>query len=290
MADISTNLAAASLVFSVLSFIVLTITLVMWHFPVFGESIRSVFNLKSAGSEGFSSNFSLVAVLLGAFSPDISLLIGFVSDIVNGSFRYSVTSLVGVFAVIIHYAFGRMFGFKPTETIDYISAGKPSTPVSTQTAGSYIQDKFNPCTIRGLGMFEVTNSPMGMAALSSMFVVYLVDMINKRSTAQVGIYLGFSAAILMLNLYTYKEAACIKDTSIMGLIRGIALPTIVGLTSGGIAYGVMKTYYPDSLPLDAEPFDGTPGKKHITCSKPSENEFVCDAYKDGKKISTSIVS
>lgn len=418
MVDTGTNLAAASLAFSVLSFLVLTFGLIMWQFPDLANTIRGFTSIKGASQPGFLSNLSFLAVIGGALSPDISLLIGFVSDIMNGSFRYSVTSIVGIFAVILHWIIGRfLFRYQApgqvavesaitsvasaasavtaaatpitppapvtaitstapvTETIN-IGLGKdqptgptgvgrglgmsvrnrngppsvmsslpgglgqpggngalqrrppgsvsptererrggpsallglgPEIPgarpsreagmaakdkMSTMRGGaSYIQEKFNPCTIRGLGMFELTNSPMGIAALSSVFMIYLLDMIAKRSAGQIGGYVGFSAVILGLNLYAYKEARCVADTSIPGILRGIALPSIVGLASGGIAYGVMKSKFPSFLPLDTEPFDdGTPGKPQARCGQPSENEFVCDAYKDGKKISSAIVS
>jgi hypothetical protein len=400
MVEVSTNLAAASLAFSVLSFLVLTFGLIMWQFPDFANTIRGFSNIRTASQPGVLSNISFLATIGGALSPDISLLIGFVSDIMNGSFRYSVTSIVGIFAVILHWSIGRfIFGYKAPEQVAVESAittlassvtsavtptappapvtesinigvakdetppssgigrglgmsirktqgppsvisslpgglGKPAgdsglvpnppgsvsytarerrgelgpiiqgarptrraamaarDKLSKLTGGaSYIQEKFNPCTIRGLGMFELTNSPMGIAALSSIFMIYLLDMIAKRSAGQIGGYVGFSVAVLGLNLYAYKEARCVADTSIPGILRGIALPSIIGLASGGIAYGVMKTNYPSFLPLDAEPFDnGTPGKHHARCGKPSENEFVCDAYKNGKKISSAVVS
>lgn len=410
MVDTGTTLATASLTFSVLSFLVLTFGLIMWQFPDLANTIRGFTSIRSVGQPGFLSNLSFLAVIGGALSPDISLLIGFVSDIINGSFRYSVTSIVGIFAVILHWIVGRfIFGYRApeqvavesaitsvasavttavtptvppapvtaitspapvTETIN-IGVGKDATgqgkglgmsvrrrtsppsvissidglgqpagvaPLQSRPPGSvsyterertggpsatfglgpvipgarpsrkaadaakdkmstmrggasYIQEKFNPCTIRGLGMFELTNSPMGIAALSSIFIVYLLDMITKRSGAQIGGYVGFSVVVLGLNLYAYKEAHCVADTSITGILKGIALPSVIGLASGGIAYSVMKTTYPSFLPLDDEPFDdGTPGKPHPKCGQPSENEFVCDAYKDGKKISSAIVS
>jgi hypothetical protein len=284
MVDTSTNLAATSLIFSILSFILLTITLIMWQFPDVGNTIRSVFNIGSP-STTYASNFSLLFVLLGALSPDIILLVGFVSDILNGSFRFSVTSLVGVLAVVLHWIIGKIFiGYKTTsvtEVID-IAAGR-----DVMTGGAV---SFNPCTIRGLGMFEVAGSPMGMAAISSVFVIYLFDTIAKRTTTQIGLYIGFAAFVFALNLYTYKETKCVADVSITGLLKGIALPTVIGLASGGIAYGVMKANYPEFLPLDKEVYDGTPGKIHAKCGMPSDNEFVCDAYKDGKKISTAVVA
>jgi hypothetical protein len=283
MVEVSTNLAAASLAFSVLSFIVLTIGFVMWQFPNFANTMKGI-----SSGQAQSSNISFLAVTAGALSPDIALLIGFISDIINTTFRYSVTSIVGILAIVLHWMIAKFMlgygGFTPAiETIN-VGVGKP-----VMLGGS--QYSLNPCTIRGLGMFELKNSPMGIAALAAIFMIYLLDMIAKRSIAQVGGYLGFSGGVFLLNTFAYKEARCIEDTTISGILRGISLPLIVGLASGGIAYLTMKTEYPSFLPLDSEPFDdGTPGKRHPTCGQPSENEFVCDAYKNGKKISTAVVS
>lgn len=359
MVEVSTSLAAASLTFSVLSFLILTLGLILWQFPDLANSIRSIMNLRTtSGQTGLVSNISTLVVILGALSPDISLLIGFVSDIMNGSFRYSVTSIVGVLAVVVHWLIGRfLLGYNvvtsvvssmtsavPTPIqravdigvgVDNSSSRRssmsslqesirgsteapdlvPRSPASSTTfterersgpssalrrgigsrnllGGSYIQEKLNPCTIRGLGMFELSNSPMGMAALSAMFMIYMLDMTTKRTLSQMGGYIGFATAVLAVNLYAYKEAKCVADTSFLGLLKGILLPTAVGLAVGGISYGVLKSNYPEFLPLNAEPFDepSSSGGSHARCGKPSENEFVCDAYKDGKKISTSVVA
>jgi hypothetical protein len=200
----------------------------------------------------------------------------------NGMFRYSVTSIVGIFAVIVNWMLGKMFsGSSSAPEVIHVGVANDGM------MGGSIQQQLNPCTIRGLGMFEVKDSPMGIAALSAMFMIYLMDMINKRSMQHVGGYLGFSAAIFGLNLYAYTQAKCVPDG---GLLKSIALPLVVGFGVGSISYGVMKSKYPDFLPLDAAPFDdGTPSAR-AKCGQPSENEFVCDAYKNGKKISSAVVS
>ena len=104
----TTGLAAASLTFSVLSFVMLIITLIVFLFPDFSASIRAGISRASGSGGGFFSNVKMVFALLGAFSPDITLLSGFVSDIVNGNFRYSVTSIIGIISVIVHWGAWRI--------------------------------------------------------------------------------------------------------------------------------------------------------------------------------------
>jgi hypothetical protein len=157
---------------------------------------------------------------------------------------------------------------------------------------AYIQANFNPCSIRGLGMFDISQSPMGIAALSSVFAVYLLDMFvdDKRSKKDIGVYLLFSAGVYGLNLFAYKEFQCYGDTY-GSVAKATILPLIVGLAAGSAGFSVLKTTFPSYLPLDANNI-GSPAQpgKFAQCSPPNDqDQFVCDAYKDGKRISTSVV-
>jgi len=429
------DLQAASLTFSILAFLTSAIGILLVYFPGIRDTFTSVFDRTSTGS------FSGILSLLGAFSPDIALFSGFISDIMNGSFRFSVTSLVGIIAVILHGIVGGFFfGFAKSASIssiiptltevigvgedvlpvvggDVTSTPKPAEEVPKATAASKpavsaaptattfgsgpesvstlelppgassssvksghtentrktppvlrtlknnlrrlgpmipgtrpqrpaaaasrdrtsklaassrrneypgdsasvsgssaarktpkkgrgrdelesqsggarsaVLSNFNPCAIRGLGFLDVKGSPMGMAALAAIFMVYLLDMTTKKSPATIGGYLAFSFVVFGLNLFAYSELECVADTSYVGLLKAISLPTAIGLVTGGIAYGVMKANYKSFLPLDPEGFQpGAPGNQP-QCGKPSDNEFVCDAYKDGKRISTAVVS
>jgi hypothetical protein len=340
------------------------------------------------------------------------LLIGFISDIMNLSFRYSITSIVGILAVILHWIIGgTLFGFSKgvtsavASTASAVTAavaqpapagpqlfgvGDPTAPTVTppptvappsppgvlgaiakpqrqaasrkltmptgnkppprpgsvstapdmgETAASsapptsrtvsfarptraaaikssdstsklaankqlggavlpdYITQKFNPCAIRGLGLFDIQGSPMGMAALSAVFMIYLLDMTvgNKRSAAQAGGYVGISAAVFMLNVYAYRELKCVDSSSIAATFKALALPLAVGLLSGTTGYYVMKNNYANFLPLDGTHFDdGTgsssgsgSGNNQAHCNAPNDDgEMVCDAYQNGKKITS----
>jgi hypothetical protein len=433
MADSEVNLAIASLTFSILSFLVMVIGLVMIFYPGLRQTLQSSLSGVSSTGSGVLDNLKIAGVLGGAISPDIVLLIGFISDLMNLKFRYSVTSLIGIFAVILHWIIGgALFGFSkgatsavasvasalttavatgptipsaPPASPQEFGVGDPTAPpvlatprggpilgaisrpnrqainrqivearagipaaaaavgrtkeatlkktgratgnpddVSTlgsSTMGNktrvssderakeeaaritsgimgptgtrktrepkvkqqggvlpdYITQKFNPCAIRGLGFFDIQGSPMGMAALSAIFMVYLLDMTvgNKRSTPQVGGYLGFSFAVFFLNVFAYRELKCVDTTSVATSLKALGLPLSVGLLSGTIGYYVLKNNYANFLPLDGTHFDdgtgggNTPatGNNQPHCSAPDdENQMVCDAYQNGKKITS----
>ncbi len=379
MADTTLNLAAASLTFSVLSFLMLVITLTFFLFPDFSATIRSgISRLGGVGeASGGASAFTTFAAFLGALSPDITLLSGFITDIINGKFRNSVTSLIGIGAVVLHWAVAGMIhgygaGSIPSvaaETVTSIASSvapisaavdqllgtgsenptAPSTSSSTGASGlfrrrgppsvstmstiegasppsqrgsrtvalnarlgptipgarpsrgvvlrrggggeipSEMISKFNPCSIRGLGMFDIAQSPMGIAALSSVFAVYILDMTidKKRDTKDIGLYLGFSGVVYLLNLYSYSSFKCYGDT-FTSAARASVLPLIVGLVGGSAGFLTLKYAFPSYLPLDPTSVNSP---SQPTCAPPNDqDQFVCDAWKDGKKISTAVVA
>ena len=407
--DPTVSLAAASLTFSVLSFITIVIGLLFLVFPGWLETIKTATSsVTGSSSGGLVDSIKVFAVLGGALAPDIVLLIGFISDLMNMKFRFSVTSLIGIFAVIVHWGIGSLvFGsagsgvlqqmsqaasnaaaaIAPGPSAPSISPGNPTNPsLSSQLLGvgtttptvlstlgkkaekaktdaefataraaalekaatassvgtpstldlndspdaamarktrsaakksaaattkmaaqgklggaqlpSMIADKFNPCAIRGLGMFDIKGSPMGLAALAAVFSVYFLDMTagKKRTTNQVGGYLGFSTLALLFNIYAYREFGCFQDPSMMGIVKSSVFPLVTGFTIGGIGYSVLKSKYVDFLPLDGQVLDtgaATGSGSSIasdhkpSCSAPNDDDqMVCEAYQDGKRITS----
>lgn len=427
MVDSEVNLAIASLTFSVLSFLVMVIGLVLVFYPGLRESLTGATSGMASTGSGILDNLKIAGVLGGALSPDIVLLIGFISDLMNLKFRFSVTSIIGIIAVILHWVIGgSIFGFSKgvtsavASTASAITAavapkaptapssssssqifgvgdGNPTAPTATPPAAAaaavaavaapaspagvlgaiakpqrqaasrkltmptgnkpprrpgsvstapdmgesaaaapagptsrsvsfatrpqrktaaaateanqklaankmtggaalpdYITQKFNPCAIRGLGYFDISGSPMGMAALSAVFMVYLLDMTvgSKRSSAQAGGFAGFSAAIFLLNVYAYRELKCVDTTTVTASLKAVILPLAVGLLSGTGGYYVLKNNYADFLPLDGTHFDDgtetTPSpanRNQAHCQAPNDQgEMVCEAYRDGKRV------
>jgi hypothetical protein len=411
--DPTVSLAAASLTFSILSFITIVVGLLFLVFPGWLETIKTATSSVSgsASSGGFLDSIKVFAVLGGALAPDIVLLIGFISDLMNMKFRFSVTSLIGIIAVIVHWGLGSMFfgsgsgsgtptiiqqvtqaasnaasAIAPGPSAPSVTPGNPTNP-SSQLLGvgtapppilsalgkkaekaktdaefataraeslekkaaaaspvgtpstldlndtksqaqarktrkaasdsadktaklaakklvggtqlpSMIADKFNPCAIRGLGMFDVKGSPMGLAALAAVFSVYFLDMTagKKRTGTQTGGYIGFSTLALLFNIYAYREFGCFQDPSMMGILKSSALPLITGFTVGGIGYSVLKSRYIDFLPLDGQVLDtgvptngpsSVPSDHKPSCSSPNDDDqMVCEAYQDGKRITS----
>jgi hypothetical protein len=340
MSDTATQLAAGALTFSILSFLLLVPVLFLYIYPDFATTVKAALapGTGTTSTAGFGSMFAL----LGAFSPDVALLTGFISDIINGSFRYSVTSIIGVGAVVLNWLVGGLvYGFTRTsspsvQAVSQVAStigatlfgtGATTQTVSPKTAFSTLQDvgkeraeeaarqratidarlakldqakkaagmeggaradvlgSFNPCSIRGLGMFDIAKSPMGMAALSSMFVVYFLDMTvnKKREGTDILVYSLFSLGIYALNIYSYKEFECVGDSTLGGVMQKTLIPLVIGSVAGVAGFSVLNSTFPSYLPLDHKGIGNV--DRGARCSPPNDkDQFVCETYKNGKRI------
>ena len=195
---------------------------------------------------------------------------------------------------------------------------------SPQGGGARLPEYFksyNPCTIRGMGALDTQKSPMGVVALSTIFMVYFLDMTvnSKRSQAEVTLNVFFGFAVLTLNCMAYSLFGCYGDTLAQRALP-IAKALLIGSLVGASTFGIFNTIESANkyLPLDPSPASTSPAssptllgpggaqqcppgyhsvngkcKKGLgsdmssKCSGPdANNEFVCDAYRNGKKIST----
>jgi hypothetical protein len=130
---------------------------------------------------------------------------------------------------------------------------------------------------------------MGIAALSTVFTIYLADMTQKHSGTDIAVYCVFGGVVYALNLFAYREFGCYGD-GYGSIFKATLVPMLIGGTVGGTAYALLKTGAPQYLPLDDKNIANTSAMPVATCGAPNDqDQFVCDAYKDGKRISTTTV-
>jgi hypothetical protein len=167
-----------------------------------------------------------------------------------------------------------------------LSPGSPGGRVRRSQAGGarlaeFVDDKFNPCAVRGLGFFNVTTRPMGIAVLTTIFFVYLLDMtVNKKRTrSEQTAYWLVAMGILGLNTYSYYKLGCIDS------FFSVFTPLCVGLFVGGMAFWIYQSAGKDYLPMDPETGPVT-GEYSKCASSDGGGDFVCDAYLNGERIGT----
>ena len=143
----------------------------------------------------------------------------------------------------------------------------------------------NPSRLLGMPLGS-KDMPAGLAALTAILLLFCLDawVGDKRSSGQAVSQSLFSILVVAGYVWVYRQTE--------GLAGWAFLVTILaGLIAGSSAYAVMKTTYPDSLPLDPE-VSPSPTGEYSKCSgklgenTPGGTELVCDAYLNGERIGT----
>ena len=175
----------------------------------------------------------------------------------------------------------------PDSSVSQAAPASPGSPAGrvrrSQGGGArlaeFVDDKFNPCAVRGLGFFNVTTRPMGIAVLTTIFFVYLLDMsVNKKRTrSEQTAYWLVAMGILALNTYSYYKLGCIDS------FFSVFTPLCVGLFVGGMAFWIYQSAGKDYLPMDPETGPVT-GEYSKCASSDGGGDFVCDAYLNGERI------
>ena len=166
--------------------------------------------------------------------------------------------------------------------------GKKKSQKGGARLADIVNDQFNPCAVRGLGAFDVAKRPMGIAVLTTIFFIYLLDMsVNKkRNTNEQIAYWGVAIAVLGVNIYAHMKLSCVD-----GLFSAsVFVPLIIGLVVGGSAFAIYQRLGPSYLPMDSETPSGSsvnaPTGQYSACASGNGGDFVCDAYLNGRRIGT----
>ena len=169
----------------------------------------------------------------------------------------------------------------------FAGGGKRDRQTGGAKLADIVNDQFNPCAVRGLGTFDVSKRPMGIAVLATIFFVYLLDMsVNKKRTTGEQISYWFVAAgVLGANIYAYRTLGCVDSW------LSVIVPLAVGLVVGGSAFAIYQKLGPSYLPMDSEAPSASssgnaPTGEYSACASGDGGDFVCDAYLNGQRIGT----
>lgn len=182
-------------------------------------------------------------------------------------------------------AWDRGSAFPPNPSV-LNGRGRSNSQKGGSKLADMVNDRFNPCAVRGLGTFDVSKRPMGIAVLTTIFFIYLLDMSvnNKRSTSEQISYWAVASAILGVNIYAYWTLGCADS------VLSVAVPLIIGLIVGGSAFAIYQKLGPSYLPMDTQAPSGgggvTPTGEYSACAAGNGGDFVCDAYLNGERIGT----
>ena len=227
------------------------------------------------------------------YSPTAVFSFGFLHSIIFQSYTALIPNAFAILGLIINRVF-RSFSLSPREAdlfsrlAAWRSAGAPGDP---PTIAATIGNK-SFCYISGMPFFDNSILPPSIILVTTIIWHYL--MLQWLSGGGIStIAPSVTLAILLIGHITLVLQNCADDgwsitKVLLAVIAGIGLGSAsmaavkYGLNKGGSSIG------PTGLLGAPKGNDGTPGVG--TCSAPNDqDQFVCEAYKNGELITETVV-
>lgn len=228
-----------------------------------------------------------LATKLFLYLPTSLVLFGFIADAIQEEFRYSIASLIGILSVFANSLVGFLINLIVKSPTSILSTG----------AG---------CTVPGFEALESVFAPQGIVLPASIFTYFFIDFgLNRPPSENIGTAVLFGV-YLITHIAVLWSSNCFVKYYWTNPIITILLGLLIGGALGSIGYGVVRVISPQKLPssTDVSVTDSEPTKKIIgpggtlvgsmsssvgRCSPPNDqDQFVCEAYKNGQLISSTL--
>ena len=276
-----------------------------------------------AGLGGFGTMFMV-------YLPTALLSFGFISDMLAQQYNMSAGSLVGISGILLNWALGKAMGVKsegpvfgpeisPTpsppsqadplsDAADAIAQGSTAAVANLTNLNPDAPDLPPPppfeeggrkkqrggaielkdiCNIPGLGLNGYFPQSVLMTATILMFYLNGIWANNPSHSIFAS---SFTVLFILLQSY-FVYSKCSSQFTMYKIGGGI----VVGLILGTVGYWINQAIFPSTTPGSvgpSSPLYGGSGKPGVgTCSAPNDqDQFVCEAYKNGELISSTITS
>ena len=219
------------------------------------------------------------------YFPTSLVMFGFISDAINEDFRYSLASIIGILSVILNYLIGGLA--KTFFSIDV-------TKLQTNTN----------CSVPGFQFLDSPVSPQGIVLPVAIFSYLFIDFGLNRSPSENSGTAGLFLLFFGIHLVVMYSNKCFD--AYYGVLLSILIAIFIGFMSGLFGWIGVHSLAPERLPSasynytpssssnDSGPTlgpGGTPVSSVETCSAPNDqDQFVCDLYKNGELITSTISS
>ena len=245
--------------------------------------------------------------ILVLYIPISLLFAGFIPDIISQSFKYSVISISGLISVLLNRIGSSLAMYylgKPSNLTAALSKfpTDPAKLISYNTLIQQYRHAYSGCSVPGFEFFESALAPQSLVLLCSMYAFLMLDiLVNDPKKAVSGLSAAFAIILGIQTFFNFKNGCFGSGFFIFGenpyiRIAGMfACLFLFSMIGAGIGYGI-KT----SIPADNGKnigantiFKGGVKMPDLIATKDvgisDQDQFVCDAYKNGELITSTIV-
>ena len=264
------------------------------------------------GSQSTTSPRFQYASILAMYLPVTYVMTGFLVDIVSQQFKESGAGLSAILGVCLN------------KWASMILASSGGTTQKLQEAISYNGDisrlyttVYRGCTVPGFEDLESILSPQSFVVIFSIFFFFLIDILTNYPGQSVAGLSGLLAVALIVQMWLLSENSCWKAEYywksfymlipiILSAVFGLLGAVIVGFSVQAIRKALPSASTDKNINPASKPGGGFGSTGPVTApttdsALPSvggptggssgssdDNQFVCEAYKNGELITSTI--
>ena len=311
MADSSAGLISAVVVLAILTAVSLVAQFDAVRTPLLG-----LFSGTGAATGGIGASLMALIGSLYVSTPIAIFAFGFIYDIVTQSFGASIPSLVGLTAGIVNKLI-QVLGVRFGGFTDAAAAAYRAAAVAASSAAGTATDAVaaaapaaagpvrppNPfaggfkmyggvweeaCNISGMSLLDGGFTPASLVLMTTILGHYMIMGWAKNP------YKSIAPSVTLAVLWIVHGYVIFNNCPQYDLLK-IGMGILLGFGFAGVSYSLTLLTPSSSLnsPAMGSPIvssSGPLGSTSGTCAPPNDNDqFVCDAYKNGQKITSTLV-
>ena len=261
---------------------------------------------------------------LVAYLPNTLLAYGFIADLVNWKYQYSIASISAILGMVVNKYIGSpLINVTVTAIRDRLGAQDQTLktlgeslndPLASASTGGQRGGAL-PCDVPGFEWLNSEIAPQSIVmSMTILWFILIQAWDNGESTQTIG--LGVTTAIVF-----FLQVAVLRKSDCKFGLWSFVIALIMGITFAGVSYGVQKLLPQSNNSTSSTGPNATYGpgntikcpngyvfnrmkqscvptnEKVISVGGPAgqsqpvddNDQFVCEAYKDGELVTSTIV-
>lgn len=248
------------------------------------------------------------AGIFAMYLPTSYVLVGILSDIVSQRFNASISSISAIAAVLLNAGLSGI----ATNYLGLTTEKLQRTIAENGDITSLYRRVYEGCTVPGFENVESIFAPQSFVIIWTLFFYFLTLIKSTNSGQSVAGLGGLTGAALLVQIMFLNSNNCLKNeyfafnTVAMPFIASIAIGALVGGAFGGATPQILAAVYPTDTTKQGSLFGGSgpalgpsssygstggsvlPQVGEPTSGSSDDNQFVCEAYKNGELITSTI--
>ena len=279
----STAITAVEVAFGVIGFVV-----------VVGGMVYASKTLGGPNSFQYASIFAM-------YLPVTYVLVGIISDIVSQEYKASASSVTAIVAITLNKLISILFVYFGSTTQKLQEEISNSGDITTLYTRVY-----QGCTVPGFENMESIVAPQSLVIIVSLFMFFALEIgVNHPGQSLSGIvWIAITAFVIQL-AFIHTNGCLTGEYYWNGsLVVAIAMSLLIGGLAGGLGWSANRFMFPDAPgsaaaggrggglgstgPVVGPPSSILPQVGGPTNGSSDNDQFVCEAYKNGELITSTI--